>query len=589
MSTAARKKNNRKIAAKRKVVATNTVWRSRSNMVLMTLAIGGLLLVGRAVQLQVVERDFLVGQAQARHLHKQSTQAPRRKIVDRNGQPLAISAPTATVWANPRELLAADYSLRPLARLLEIEPRRLRALLNERAARQFIYLKRHLSPEVVARVQALNMPGVEISREYQRFYPMGEVTAHVLGFTDIDDQGQEGIERSYNDHLKGVEKDRRTLRDRRGHVIDLLGAGGQEALAEPLTLSLDGQVQYVAYRELKAATQRHNAKGGSAVVIDVASGEVIAMVNQPGYNPHVRDGMRWANVRNRAVTDVFEPGSTIKPLVIAAALESGLYQADTQVDTGPGWFKVGSLRVKDFRDYGTLDLTGIIRKSSNVGISKIALQLGPERLWMSLARYGFGLPTGSGLPGEASGAFNHFSEWGRVEQATMAYGYGVSVTALQLAQAYTVLAAGGMQRTATVLKVSDAEKSAGEPVISADIARQVLKMMETVTQHGGTGRRAAIPGYRVAGKTGTVRKVGEGGYSTDAYRALFVGVVPVSRPRFVMAIMVDEPTGDYYGGLVAAPVFSKTMSEVLRTMQVPSDAGDIERFVQAGAVSQEQG
>jgi len=397
------------------------------------------------------------------------------------------------------------------------------------------------------------------------------VAGHLLGFTNIDDLGQEGIELLYNDWLVGRPGSKRVLRDRLGRVIRNVESLRPPRPGQTLRLALDRRIQYLAYRELKAAVQHHQARSGSVVILDARSGEVLAMVNQPAYNPNNRQDLESSRYRNRAVTDLFEPGSTMKPFTIAAALESGRYTPDTPVETGTGLLRVGSDTVRDTHPYGLLDVTGVIRKSSNVGAARIALSLEAEQLYRTFSRFGFGRITGSGFPGESDGRLRTPEGWRAIEQATLSFGYGLSVTPLQLAQAYTVFAGDGRLRPATFLPV---ERGAVDPVpvIAPETARQVRRMLETVTETGGTGTRARVPGYRVAGKTGTVRKAGANGYSDDRYVSLFAGMAPASSPRLVMVVVLNEPRGEhYYGGLVAAPVFSRVMAGALRLLDVPPD------------------
>jgi cell division protein FtsI (penicillin-binding protein 3) len=416
----------------------------------------------------------------------------------------------------------------------------------------------------------LDIPGISLQREYRRYYPAGEVTSHVLGFTNIDDSGQEGLELAYNSWLKGLPGSKRVLKDRLGRVIENIESISTPDPGKQLVLSIDRRVQYLAYRELKTAVNRYKARAGTLIMLDVTTGEIIAMVGQPSYNPNNRTGLKSGNYRNRALTDVFEPGSTLKPFTIAAALESGLYDLETTVDTRPGFFKVGDHIIRDHRNYGVIDLPTIIKKSSNIGASKIALSLEPQDFWTTLARVGFGQTTGSGFPGEVSGFLNSYNNWSEVEQATMSFGYGMSVTALQLAQAYMAFATDGMMLPVSFLKVT--EPVSASRVFSASVARQVRGMLEAVVQKGGTGYRASIEGYRVSGKTGTVHKTVAGGYSEDRYLSLFAGMAPASNPRLIAVVIIDEPQGEqYYGGLVAAPVFSNVMAGALRLLDIPPD------------------
>ena len=542
----------------------------RRAFLFLCMGLAAVSLLWRAVCLQVLDKEFLLSQADARHLRVVSLPAHRGKILDRNGEPLAISTPVESVWVNPQVLGAEQQRIAELARLLSLDLNKVQDLLSSRADREFIYLRRHISPALAARVTALKMPGVHLQREYRRYYPAGEVTAHVTGFTNIDDIGQEGIELAYEDWLGGEPGAKRVVKDGNHRTIEDVESISWPRPGKDLTLSIDRRIQYLAYRELKAAMQEHQARAASAVVLDVKSGEVIAMVNQPSFNPNKRQQLRSSSMRNRAVTDVFEPGSTMKPFIAASALQSGRYRPDTPVSTSPGYMRVGVNAVRDVHDYGDLDVSGVIRKSSNVGIAKIALSLPAEEIWTLLSELGFGAQTYSGFPGEATGLLSHYGGWNAIETATLAFGYGVSVTPLQLAQAYAVLATGGIKRSVTFLR--EGEVTEERRVLPAAVAQQIRNMLEQAVGPDGTAPRARVAGYRVAGKTGTVKKSTAGGYSSHQYLAVFAGMAPVSDPRFVMVVMVDDPAnGKYYGGQVAAPVFSKVMAGALRLMAVPPD------------------
>ncbi len=555
-------------------------WRRRSLSVgLMLLAA---VLAVRAVDVQILDSEFLQDQGDARYLRTVSIPAHRGMITDRNGEPLAISAPVDSVWANPRVVRLDAARQRELARLLGLTPSRLGQRLADRE-REFVWLRRHVSPDTAARVRALGIDGVFLRQESRRFYPAGEVTAQVVGITDVDERGQEGLELALDERLRGVPGLQRVLKDRIGRVVEQVALVRPPRPGEDLALSLDRRIQYLAYRELKAAVRRHHAQSGSLVILDVASGEILAMVNQPSVNPNDRRGLRSEALRNRAVTDLFEPGSTIKPFVVAAALASGRYRPDTPIDTRPGTFRVGRKVIHDVHDQGLLDVARVIQKSSNVGIAKIALSLPRETLWETYNDVGLGLETGSGFPGEPSGRLPFFSDWDPLTQATLAFGYGMAVTPLQLAQAYAVLAADGLLRPPSFLRLDRA--GVGRRVLDVDVVRRVRAMMEGVVSAEGTARRAAVPAYRVAGKTGTVRKSGVGGYREDRYVAWFAGMAPASRPRLVAVVVIDEPQGDYYGGQVAAPVFARVMAGALRLLDVPPDGleeGRAVRLAEAG-------
>ena len=535
---------------------------------LYTVCMAGLLF--RAIDLQVLNKEFLQDHGDARALRVVKIPAHRGMITDRNGESLAISTPVNSIWAVPRKVMAADAKLDQLAKYLHMDEKELSSLLKDRIGRQFVYLKRHVAPALAEQVMLLDIPGISLQREYRRYYPAAEVTSHVIGFTNIDDSGQEGIELAYDNWLKGSPGSKRVLKDRLGRIIENIESITTPDPGNKLVLSIDRRVQYLAYRELKSAVNHHKARAGTLVMLDVKTGEIIAMVGQPSYNPNNRTGLKSGHYRNRALTDVFEPGSTIKPFTIATALESGLYDLNSTIDTRPGFFKVGDHTIRDHEDYGVIDLATVIKKSSNIGASKIALSLEPLDFWSILTNVGFGQATGSGFPGEASGFLNPYNNWSEVEQANMSFGYGVSTTALQLAQAYMPFATDGLMLPVSFLKVT--EPVTASRVFSADVARQVRTMLETVVQKGGTGSRAFVEGYRVAGKTGTVHKTVVGGYSEDRYLSLFAGMAPASNPRLIAVVIIDEPKGDqYYGGVVAAPVFANVMAGALRLLDVPPD------------------
>ncbi|MEM7209295.1 MAG: penicillin-binding transpeptidase domain-containing protein [Pseudomonadota bacterium] len=576
-----------KRATGKKVVEVNVAAGRRWLVYIVMLAMGGLL-IARAVDLHVRDRDFLRNQGEARQHRVVSIPAHRGMLLDRNGEPLAISTPVDTLWAEPERLAQSDQ-LGKLARVLDISTSGLKKKLEGTKSREFAYLRRHVDPELSKSAMALEIDGVHVQREYRRYYPFGEVTSHVLGFTNIDDQGQEGLELAYHEWLAGKPGARRVIRDRLGRAIADIESIRPARPGRNLTLSIDKRLQYVAYRELQNAVQTHKARSSSAVVLDVNTGEVLAMVNQPAYNPNRRTGRTGPQSRNRAVTDVLEPGSTMKPITLAAALESGEFDLASVIATEPGFYSVGSHEVKDHRNYGDLDLAGILQKSSNVGASKIALSLDPQQMWSVYDRFGFGQPTGSGFPGEATGTLNHASQWRKIEQATLSFGYGVSMTPLQLARAYAAIAAGGVLPEISFLKQDDVPP--GRRVISREVALQLHELMETVLEPGGSGTRARVLGYRVAGKTGTSWKSRAGGYDEDRHMALFAGFAPASRPEVVVLIVVDEPSvGGFYGGVVAAPVFSKLMSSALRLRgTLPDDWQPDNGLQQAQAVPDGQG
>ncbi|MCP4041353.1 MAG: penicillin-binding protein 2 [Gammaproteobacteria bacterium] len=550
----------------------------RHTVLVVFLAVAGLLL-WRGLDLTLTRKDFLQHQGDARFLRVVDVPAHRGMILDRHGEPLAASTPIDSVWANPGELAGARDRWPDLAQILDLHTEQIHRLIATRIGREFVYLKRHVAPELADRVQAMKIPGVALQREYRRYYPAAEVAAHVVGFTNVDDVGQEGIELVYNQWLQGTSGSKRVIRDRLGRVVEDVENIRTSQPGKDLTLSLDRRVQHLAYRELKMAVKKHRAKSGSVVVLDAGSGEVLAMVNQPAYNPNNRTDRIGERFRNRAVTDVFEPGSTVKPFTIAAALETGRFQPGTSVDTTPGLVKVGRHTIRDPRNYGVIDVSAVIMKSSNVGAAKIALALSRQNLWQLFDKVGFGAETGSEFPGESTGILTDFGSWGEVHRATLSFGYGLSVTALQLARAYSVIAADGILRPASFMRIDQPEE--GERVFSSRTAWQVRRMLENVLGQGGTGTRGRVAGYRVAGKTGTVRKSTVGGYATDRYMAVFAGMAPASRPEVVIAVVINEPGGkEYYGGQVAAPLFSQVMAGTLRILGIiPDDLKGINRRI----------
>ena len=528
-------------------------------------------LVWRAFDLHILDNAFLQDQGAARYLRVMPISTHRGMITDRNGEPLALSTPVDSVWIHPKEFLTVQAQWPKLAKILDVKVSYITKIVMQRKTRDFVYLQRHVTPEKSQRILALGLSGVSLQREYRRYYPAGEVASHVLGFTNIDDAGQEGMELAYDDWLQGTPGLKRVLKDRLGRVIKHVELIKQAKPGKDLILSIDRRLQYLTYRELKKAVQKHKAKSGSAVILDVKTGEVLAMVNQPSYNPNNRKKLKSKNFRNRAVTDIFDPGSTIKPFTMAAALESGSYRPTTKVDTTPGTLRVGTSLIRDHRNYGVIDLTHIIQKSSNVGMTKIALSIPASKITRMHNNVGFGLSSNSGFPGEVSGLVNLISDKQKIERATLSYGYGLSVTSLQLARAYAVIANKGKRVPVKFTRVDN--DVIGKAVLSENTSRQIISMMETVITKEGTGSLASIPGYRVAGKTGTVKKITVSGYSDKKYLSIFAGLVPASNPRLVMVVNVDEPSGGvYYGGEVAAPVFSKVMAGALRILDVAPDA-----------------
>jgi len=543
-------------------------WRRQAALGLM--AVFAVAVLGRAFYLQVVENDFLTRQGNIRQVRTVVLQANRGAVRDRNGEPLALSAPVDSIWVVPSDLLDAPPYVVAMSKLLGVSSSELESFLRERSDRQFVYLKRQIDPDEAKRFMALGAPGVFSQREYRRFYPAGEVAAHVVGFCDIDGKGQEGIEASQDAVMRGTPGSRRVIRDRAGHVIEDTDDYTQAQPGQDVNLTMDLRLQYLAYRELKSAVEQNKASGGLIVVADAHSGDILALASQPGYNPNRADDRDSAGLRNRAVVDSFEPGSTIKPLLISQALETHAVPADIHIDTGPGFFKVGALTVHDVHPEGDVDLSTLLAKSSNVGAAKVGLIMGAESVWTGYQKFGIGEPVGSGLPGEAGGVLHKYTEWGQIATATASYGYGLTVNALQLVRAYTGIANDGLMPQLSVLH-RDHEIPA-QRVISEQTARTMRQLLEGVVNKGGTAARAMVAGYRVAGKTGTVRKNANGSYIEGHHQAVFIGMLPAEHPRLVALVMIDDPAGDdYYGGAVSGPVFARVMAGAARLLQIPPD------------------
>jgi cell division protein FtsI (penicillin-binding protein 3) len=561
-------------------------------------------LVARAVDLQVISKKYLKEQGDMRHVDEVAVSAYRGMITDRTGAPLAISSPVQTVSVSPRQLNAIDKNqikvlekklrksqegrplteeqksavltgydkdkavkVRQMLKILGLPPSRASELLDKGS--KFAYLAQQINPVIADQVRDLELPGVNVEQGFKRFYPAGEVSGHLIGFTDVNDVGQEGLERSYENLLKGMPGSKRVIRDGQRQVIADVENIKEPVPGKTLELSIDQRIQYLAYRELQAAVTLHKAKSGSVVVLDAKSGEVLAAVNQPSFNPNIKSNLKEALYRNRAITYIFEPGSTVKPFVVAAALQGGYIRAGDFFETH-GIFPVGKHMVRDVHNYGTLDATGVLKKSSNIGVAKMALKMPPEYFWETYHKLGFGVSPGSGFPGEASGSLLDHRRWRDFDRATMSFGYGLSVSALQLARSYTALADNGILHSVSLLKRE--EDIDAKRVFSSKTAKKVRAMLETVISKEGTAYEARVDGYRVAGKTGTVKKAGSGGYSEKTYFAVFAGMAPASNPRLITVVMIDEPSaGDYYGGLVSAPVFSKVMAGALRIMDVAPD------------------
>ncbi|MEW6314099.1 MAG: penicillin-binding protein 2 [Pseudomonadota bacterium] len=544
------------------------VWRSR--LVLVFICLVFVAMLGRAFYLQGMNNDFLKRKGDARYSRVIEISAHRGMITDRNGEPLAISTPVESVWVSPADLEITPQQEERLANVLEMNVAEVRQKLAD-SDRDFVYLKRQLPPEQAEKVVQLDIPGVFLKREYRRYYPAGEVMAHLVGFTDVDDNGQEGMELAYQDVLAGQSGGKRVIKDRLGRIVEDVQSIRTPQDGQDMALSIDSKIQYLAYRELRAAVAEHQARAGGIVVLDAQTGEVLAMANLPAYNPNNRGKMEARKTRNRAVTDLFEPGSTLKPFTVAAALEAGLVRPDSLIQTDAGRLTIGNATIHDAHPQNVMSVAQVIQKSSNVGAAKIALSLPPEKMWDMLNQVGFGSAPHSGFPGEGAGKLRAYQSWRPIEQATMSYGHGISVSLLQLARAYTIFAADGQLLPVSLLKRDEPPRRV--QVVSAKTARVLRDMLELVVQPGGTAPQAQVVGYRVAGKTGTAHKLEGNGYAADRYVSSFVGLAPASNPRVVVAVMIDEPSaGDYYGGIVAAPVFSRVVAGSLRLLGVSPDA-----------------
>ncbi len=555
------------------------VW--RRSLLLILILMGFMVLVARGIYLQSLQKEFLQKKGDARYTRLLKLIAHRGKITDRNGELLAISSPVESVWISPADVQISKKQKVKLARLLKIKTKTIDKKIKNKK-RSFAYIKRRLPPKTAKKVMALQVPGVYLQREYRRFYPAGDVASHVVGFAGIDNKGQEGFELIQNEALSGQAGHRKVIRDRKNRIVEDLEAVSLPKDGQDLVLSLDQRIQYLAFRELSKAVSMHQAKAASAVVLDAKTGEVLAMVNLPTYNPNNPVNLR-GKTRNRALTDIFEPGSTMKPITAAAAMQFGPYKPYTKIQTAPGYMSIGSATIHDVHSHGELSVAQVVQKSSNVGAAKIALSLKKEELWSTYNQLGFGGRTNVGFPGEVSGKVRAYKTWRPIEQATMSYGHGISVTLLQLARAYTVFANKGELMPVSLQKLD--EVPLGHPVFSEQVANDVKDMLELVVQPGGTAVKAQVAGYRVAGKTGTAHKLGPKGYEDSKYVSSFVGMAPASNPRLIMAIMIDEPTaGQYYGGTVAAPVFSAVMTDSLRILGVQQDAPNNNVVILPGAL-----
>ena len=545
-------------------------FRWRAGLLLVALTACALGLAWRAVNLQLVDHGFLAREGDARFSRVLAIAAHRGTITDRYGEPLAVSTPVDSIWVNPSELALASDQIPRLAAALGLDRQELERRITSNLDREFLYLARGQQPAQAARIKALGIPGVYTSREYRRYYPAGEVIGHLLGFTNVDDAGQEGLELAFDHWLAGENGAKRVIQDRYGRIVQDVESIRPARPGRDLVLSIDLRIQYLAYRELKAAVREQRARAGSAVVLDVATGEVLAMVNQPAYNPNDRDQMQVADYRNRAATDIFEPGSSIKPFWVAAGLASGKYDPHSVIDTSPGFIKVGVKIFEDEHNLGAINIATVLAKSSNVGMARIALSLAPQQVWTTLTRLGFGEVTSSGFPGESAGLLPPYPQWRPIGIVTMSHGYGLSVTPLQLAHAYATVGSFGIVRPVSFLAVDG--PVAGERVLDERVCRELVGMLEQVVSQEGTGRLAAIPGYRVSGKTGTAFKAVAGGYSTDRYMAVFGGVAPATDPRLAAVVVLDEPSaGQHMGGQVAAPVFARVVGGALRLLAVAPD------------------
>lgn len=546
------------------------IWRLWLVYALLVIIAVGIMV--KLVSLYTMDKAFLQNQGDARTMRTMLVPAHRGVITDRNGEALAVSAPVAAIWLNPKKIDIANPKLKVLAKILSIKAGDITEKIRRNSEKQFVYIKRQIPPSTAKRIKELSIVGVNVDREYKRYYPAGEVATHLVGFTGLEGGGQEGIELAYNKALEGQPGKKLVMQDRLGRTIKNIKLIDEATSGRDIALSIDLRLQYLAYKELKSAVESHQADSASVVVLDITTGEVLAMVNQPSYNPNDRRTLNGEQLRNRAMTDVFEPGSTVKPFTIAAAIMSGKYNRDSVIETAPGYMRVKGKTIKDFRNYGDLSLTRIITKSSNVGVTKLALDLSPERMHNLFADVGMGEVPGTGFPGERTGELPFYGERRTVERAVMSYGYGLSVTPIQLAQAYSVLASGGVKRPVSLMKLNTVPS--GKRIIPEEIANDVVTMMETTTQadKGGTGRKAAIFGYRVAGKTGTARKASRGGYEVDKYISVFAGVTPASDPKIAVVVMVNNAKGQQYsGGGVAAPIFSRVTAGALRMLNVSPD------------------
>lgn len=561
-------------------------WRFRVVLALLALMVAAI--SWRIVDLHVIDRDFLKGQGDARSVRHIPIPAHRGLITDRNGEPLAVSTPVTTLWTNPKDLMPVRDQWPVIAATLGQDPKIFAERIDQNANREFLYLARGLTPEQGQAILARKLPGVYAIEEFRRFYPAGEVTAHVVGFTDVDDRGREGVELSFDQWLAGVPGKRQVLKDRRGRLIKDVQVSKNAKPGKTLALSIDLRLQYLAHRELRNALVENGAKAGSLVIVDVKTGEVLAMANQPTYNPNNRRNLQPAAMRNRAMIDVFEPGSTVKPFSMSAALQSGRWKPEDKVEVYPGSLQIGRYTIKDVSktEGPILDLTGILINSSNVGMSKIAFDIGGETIYETMRQLGLGQDTGLGFPGERVGNLPNHREWRKAETATLSYGYGLSVTAIQMVHAYATLANHGQAVPLSMTRVDTVP--VGAQVIPDEVAKTMQGMLQQVVEAPRGVFRAQVPGYHVSGKSGTARKatVGAKGYTQNAYRSLFAGFAPSTNPRLAMVVVIDEPSkAGYFGGLVSAPVFGRVMAGALRLMNIAPDNLPTEKQQTAAAAT----
>lgn len=561
------------------LAARTPAWRSRFMLICMALAFLGM--VGRAVWVQVLDSAFFKQQGDVRFVRTLEIPAHRGRILDRNGQLLATSVEAPSIWASPADADVGEQELRQVASLLEVDPDELRSKLADRS-KSFVWIRRQVEKSVADQVAALELKGFHQEKTYRREYPEGRATAHVVGFTDVENHGLEGVELSFDSRLSGRPGSRRVLRDSRGRVVEVVGDEVPPFDGEDIVLSIDSKVQFFTYQKLREAVKEHQAKSGTAVVLDARTGEVLAMVNYPSYDPAQRGRLSGSQMRNIAITDTFEPGSTMKPITAAMAMQSGAVSKDTLIETAPGTYRMSGFTIRDTHNYGTLTVGGVVQKSSNVGALKIAQKLSPQYMWETYSALGYGRKPDLAFPGAASGKVRGWKNWRPVEQATMSYGYGLSASLLQMTHAYTAFANGGRMVPLSLLKRRDGQAIPGVQVFSPQVASDIRQMLEMAAAPGGTARQAQTVAYTVGGKTGTARKQTGSGYSSDKYRSWFVGMAPIVEPRIIMGVMVDEPVGTYYGGTVAAPVFSSVVQRTLRDMGVRPDKDVVPQIV-AGA------